>query len=270
MALHIPLPKQILTHAHWTLGKRKMAKSTGNVVNPFFAMDRFGVDAIRFYMAYDGGIQDDADYENHFITERYRKCLHGGIGGLASRVIRSKAWDIREAIGSRTPENLGQTSLHGQDAQVTELHRDFLTRLPSIASKHFEDLDSGAAVRVITDLVFDTNAYLQNIGPWDKTRLTKPERMEILFLCAESLRICGILLQPYMPGKMSELLDTLGVSPGRRKFADTAIGADLDYGTPPPEIKARLGKGIEGSLFPPLTIEWPDKIKGLPSQLRNI
>ena len=51
MALDMPLPKKILTHAHWTLGKEKMSKSTGNVVNPFFAIDRFGVDTMRYYLA---------------------------------------------------------------------------------------------------------------------------------------------------------------------------------------------------------------------------
>ncbi|KFY20247.1 hypothetical protein V491_03870, partial [Pseudogymnoascus sp. VKM F-3775] len=70
LALDLPPPKQVLTHAHWTLGHSKMAKSTGNVVNPFFAMDRFGVDAMRFYLAHDGGIADDADYSNANIVER--------------------------------------------------------------------------------------------------------------------------------------------------------------------------------------------------------
>lgn len=270
MALHIPLPKQILTHAHWTLGKRKMAKSTGNVVNPFFAMDRFGVDPMRYYMAYDGGIQDDADYENQFITERYRKCLHGGIGGLASRLIRSKAWCIRDAVKTRTTEILNETSPKISKADGTRSHRLILAEIPSRVAKHFDDLDPGAAVRVITDVIFDTNAYLQKSKPWDKTRSTEEQVLEILFLCAESLRICGILLQPYMPTKMSELLDTLGVSQSRRKFADTVIGVDRDYGTPLPGVKTGLGRGMEGTLFPPLTIEWPDKIKGLPSQLRNI
>ena len=66
MALDLPLPKQILTHAHWTLGRQKMAKSTGNVVNPFFALERFGIDAMRWYLVHDGGITDDADYDNRY------------------------------------------------------------------------------------------------------------------------------------------------------------------------------------------------------------
>ena len=75
LALDLPLPRRLLTHAHWTLGRAKMSKSVGNVVNPFFAIDRFGVDVMRFYLAHDGGIQHDSDYSNFHIIERYVICF---------------------------------------------------------------------------------------------------------------------------------------------------------------------------------------------------
>ncbi len=96
MALDLPLPKQFLSHAHWTMNQAKMSKSLGNVVNPFFAMERFGVDTIRYYMVRDGGIIDDAAYENSFIIARYKKDLQGGFGNLVSRIVRSKKWDLRD------------------------------------------------------------------------------------------------------------------------------------------------------------------------------
>lgn len=98
MALDLPLPKQILTHAHWTMDGGKMSKSVGNVVSPEFAMDKFGADTMRFYMAHDGGIENDADYSNEYISERYRKCLAGGIGNLVQRITKPKAWSVREAV----------------------------------------------------------------------------------------------------------------------------------------------------------------------------
>nr|POE48392.1 putative methionine--trna ligase, mitochondrial [Quercus suber] len=98
MALDLPLPRQILTHAHWTLGKQKMAKSTGNVVNPFFALERFGTDVMRWYLVHNGGIADDADYENSFIIDKYKKGLQGGLGGLTSRVMRSKNWSVPNSV----------------------------------------------------------------------------------------------------------------------------------------------------------------------------
>ena len=98
MALDLPLPRQIFTHAHWTLGTMKMSKSTGTAVNPFFAINRFGVDCMRFYLAHDGGSVNDASYDNEFIIKRYKTVLQGALGNLVSRLIKGKGWSIRRAV----------------------------------------------------------------------------------------------------------------------------------------------------------------------------
>jgi methionyl-tRNA synthetase len=74
-----------------------MSKSTGNVVNPFHAIDTYGVDTIRYYLAHDGGINHDADYNNSRVVQRYKE-LQGVLGNLASRLTRGKGWNIRNAI----------------------------------------------------------------------------------------------------------------------------------------------------------------------------
>ena len=79
--------------------------------------------------------------------------------------------------------------------------------------------------------------------PADKVQLDR-----IVYLSAEAVRVCGILLQPFMPGKMAQLMDILGVEPEHRTFKHAKLGADPSYGTP----KVSLGKGTEGVLFPPL------------------
>ena len=90
---------------------------------------------------------------------------------------------------------------------------------------------------------------MQQSAPWrfkdggDKAHLNR-----IIYLCVESIRICGILLQPYMPGKMEQLMVMLGVEPDARKFENTILGSDSEYGIP----KVALGKGREGVLFPDL------------------
>lgn len=146
MALDLPLPRQVLTHAHWTLGHEKMSKSTGNVVNPFFALDRFGVDTMRYYLAHDGGIRDDADYENAYIIERYRG-LQGGLGNLVSRVMRGKGWNVREAIVAAT-----NGSAPAEEALAPKLHMR-LVDLPDLVMAAMERLDSGAALRAIMNTI---------------------------------------------------------------------------------------------------------------------
>jgi methionyl-tRNA synthetase len=64
MAANLPLPKQIVAHAHWTMNKQKMSKSRGNVVEPLAAMERFGVDTMRYYLLRDGGLADDGGMYN--------------------------------------------------------------------------------------------------------------------------------------------------------------------------------------------------------------
>ena len=228
-----------------------MAKSTGNVVNPFFALERFGVDALRYYMAHDGGIRDDADYENAHVTDRYRKGLYGGLGNLASRVTRGKSWNVRRAVQAATRGELAPAQ-----GSTAEKHRVNLIQLPDVVARKFEGLDSGAALREVMEVVYGTNSYMQASAPWTvaKESETKGEVDSIIYLCAESLRICGILLQPYMPSKMTSLLDMLGVEKSKRGFADAIIGADETYGTPLPGVS--LGKGIDGVLFPPLPTEF--------------
>jgi len=122
-----------------------MAKSTGNVVNPFFALDRFGVDVMRFYLAHDGGIAQDADYTNDFILERHRVILQGQLGNLASRLVRGKGWNLQSVV-----QNMGQkvSPDFGNHAQWRRL--DDVTRNVSDQLKTYQ---VGPALKYITRLI---------------------------------------------------------------------------------------------------------------------
>ncbi|KAL8672959.1 MAG: hypothetical protein Q9168_002592 [Polycauliona sp. 1 TL-2023] len=254
LALDLPLPKQVLTHAHWTLGHEKMSKSTGNVVNPFFALERFGSDTMRYYLVHSGGIQDDSDYDNEHIIERY-KHLQGSLGNLVTRVVRGKGWKVERAVKS------GWTD----DSPEGKAHAEALSQLPSAFDHWMTRLHPGTALKQVLSMVQQTNKYMQKASPWDLAAHTDRhgvvrklihvqldqhiEKVDsIIYLCAESIRICGILLQPVMPQRMKHLLDLMGVDEGRRMFKDTALGADRKYGVPMLDI----GKGRQGVVFPPL------------------
>ncbi len=142
LALDLPLPKQILTHAHWTLGREKMSKSTGNVVNPFYALERFGSDTMRHYLVHCGGIQDDSDYDNKYIIQRYRH-LQGNLGNLVTRVVRGKGWNVRRAVASGRTDD----SAHG------EAHLEALKRLPSAVDHWMAKSYPGAAMNKVLTVV---------------------------------------------------------------------------------------------------------------------
>lgn len=142
LALDLPLPKQIMTHAHWTLGREKMSKSTGNVVNPFFALTRFGSDTMRYYLIRDGGVKDDSDYDNMYIIDRY-KTLQGSLGNLVTRVVRGKGWNVRRAV------EYG----HFDDSSEGEKHLDALKELPSVVEHWMAQLQPGEALKKVLDVV---------------------------------------------------------------------------------------------------------------------
>jgi methionyl-tRNA synthetase len=162
MALDIPPPKQILTHAHWTLGHQKMSKSTGNVVNPFFAIERFGEDVMRFYLAHNGGIADDSDYDNGYIVERYKKSLVGGLGNLVSRITRPKIWSVRDAVRAAHAGLLKNPSQTETDLD-TIVHRKVLNKLGEQADLHMKNLNPGLALHQIMEVVYAVRQPPQNL-----------------------------------------------------------------------------------------------------------
>ena len=145
MAVGLPLPRHVLAHAHWTLGRSKMSKSVGNVVNPFFALDRFGTDTMRYYLAFDGGLKDDAAYDNSHIIERYSKGLKGGLGNLLGRITRGKGWSVPRAV------EYGKIDEGSGNAQA---RRTRLTGLLDEVSNLMEELNPGAALKYIMETIF--------------------------------------------------------------------------------------------------------------------
>ncbi|KAF7942282.1 hypothetical protein EAE99_000332 [Botrytis elliptica] len=249
LALNLPPPKQILTHAHWTMDNQKMSKSIGNVVNPLFAMDRFGVDVMRYYLIHDGGIKEDSDYGNEYIVERYKKGLQQGLGNLVSRLTRPKVWNVRSCVEATHSKGSSYPNI------TTSRQIDFLNSVRDKANEKMQELNAGAALHVIMDTVYETNKYIQHEAPWSLAKSEDPEAKERLisavYHSAEAIRIVGILLQPYMPEKASLLLDMIGVLPERRTYEYALLGADPSYG----DAQAPLGKGAWDGLFPPLAIE---------------
>ncbi|CAG8929715.1 unnamed protein product [Penicillium salamii] len=234
MALDLPLPRNVLVHGHWTMNREKMSKSTGNVVNPFFAIERFGVDGMRFFLAYRGGLSDDADFDNSFIIRDYKKLLQHGIGNLAQRTIGCARGNLRSYITDAQSDKLPAAT--PEDLE----HQALLKEVPTKVAELMENLNPRAALQETMSII---EQYFHATEPW-----RSPDPQRVLYNVAESLRIAGILLQPFMPGKSHDLLALLRVDtsdPSKRAFAATAYGSDADY-----------GEGVQrGILFPPLLTE---------------
>jgi methionyl-tRNA synthetase len=237
MALDLPLPRRVLAHGHWTINHEKMSKSTGNVVNPFFAIDRFGVDPMRFYLARMGNVAEDSNYDNAYIIACYKKLLQSGIGNITSRTIGCAKGNLRSFIVNAASNQLPPATPRDVEYQA------FIEKVPMEVAEHMKDLDMQAAVRSITVMIEQANKYFHEREPWNKS----PESQRVIYNVSETLRISAILLQPFMPTKAPELLDILEVDrePAKRRFSAAAYGSDPDYGD---GVQKRI-------LFPPLIVE---------------
>lgn len=265
MALNLPLPKRFLTHAHWTMNSEKMSKSTGNVVNPFYAIERFGVDPIRFYMVHEGGIVDDASYDNSYIADNYNTILRNGMGNLLSRIFKSQHFNVREAVQlvandpgfkadlvvneippETPPEYASLLSAIMAQRQVLDKAADQARAAMEIPNPRIAVQGISQLISLVSDTLNcrclkpadplqQTNKFFHNATPWRNMRSEDDKLRRLaqmtLYLSAESVRIISILLQPFMPGQMQVALDMIGVPESNRTFQHAQVGADLDYGT---------------------------------------
>ncbi|KAI8099181.1 tRNA synthetases class I (M)-domain-containing protein [Halteromyces radiatus] len=215
MAAGLPLPQQILAHAHWTMGKQKMSKSRGNVADPFEVMETYGVDPVRYYLMRDGGLADDGDYSEDGIKKRYKKDLAGQLGNLLNRSTGE----------SLNPEGKVPAMASIVDSRDKTIH-DKLTALPGIFDTHFEEREFNKGIVAIMDMLAEANKHFTDNQPW-KLKDQPERRNQVLYYALESCRVAGILLQPVMPTKMDELLSRLGVPENQRSFSDAALSCEM-------------------------------------------
>ncbi|MBW0509178.1 hypothetical protein O181_048893 [Austropuccinia psidii MF-1] len=227
MGLGLDLPKSILAHGHWTIQEEKISKSRGNVIDPFKAIEEWGVDTVRYYlMRAPGSLWGDTDWAPDRLGEHYRKDLGGQLGNLLGRISASKLWS-RLPPGRRS----GASLFYPPDPTMCTLEgahhlRKQLEEVPNLFANHMQAYEIPKALKAIFDVLTETNRLVQHIAPWHDS--TSPEQAYYcLYLSAESLRISGILLQPFIPNKAAELLDNLGVPVNRRRWVDLNLGAGV-------------------------------------------
>ncbi|KAH8693702.1 putative methionyl-tRNA synthetase [Talaromyces proteolyticus] len=241
MALDLPLPRKVLVHGHWTMNREKMSKSTGNVVNPFFAINRFDVDTIRFFLTMQGPLVSDSDYDNDYIVRDYKKYLQDGLGNLMSRTMGVAKWKPRVSIDAAAAGSLPAPT------DLDKVIEEALHITPSRTKMHMDLLKPRAALREVIWLIQGAQKYLHLSAPW-QYKEDPQQAQRIVYNVCESLRIAGILLSPFMPQKSAEILDFLrvGTDVSKRNFEAATYGADFEYGEV--EKTSKL-------LFPPLLIE---------------
>ncbi|KAI0030696.1 tRNA synthetases class I (M)-domain-containing protein [Vararia minispora EC-137] len=218
-ALGIQGAKKILVHPHWTVDRKKMSKSVGNVVDPFAVIHELGVDVVRFYLARVGGSysSDHGTYWSDVQLQKHSGELRSLLGNLYSRTHSTAVMRRLEDYRGIREVTLDAISVDGPTCPWTF---EVMNGLESLGSQVGEDLSDfkikDALDRIVHQLNL-VNRMLENVRPWDAATTTG-DRAKAIALSSEALRICGVVLQPFIPGKAAELLDGLGVPADEREW----------------------------------------------------
>ncbi|EIW74547.1 hypothetical protein CONPUDRAFT_140383 [Coniophora puteana RWD-64-598 SS2] len=224
-ALELPLSRTILTHAHWTVNQRKMSKSVGNVVDPFEAMEIYGVDVVRFYLARVGGrFRDDVDWSTEQL-DKHSDELRNLLGNLFMR-ITSKAIRARVA---KADEKLDVKALLSDTEKAKALGVDLellnsVGALGATVRKNFDMLELGDALEAIMLVLRQANATMTNSAPWAQD----PQPAAASYVSVlETIRVCALCLQPFIPEAAQRLLDAMDVRESERTlgYAEVGVGA---------------------------------------------
>jgi methionyl-tRNA synthetase len=199
MAAELELPEHIFVHGYLLLDGEKMSKSLGNVLDPFAVIERFGADALRFYLLRDVPFGQDGSVSTASFEQRYETELANDLGNLASRTL---AMIGRYRGGELAP---GQVD--------PELERDFAGLAERVAGQ-IDRAELTTALEEIWQRVRRLNRYVEEQAPWQLAK--DPERAGqldvVLRTLAEGLRCVTVLLHPYLPASAERLLAALGAS----------------------------------------------------------
>ncbi len=226
MALDLPLPKTIFAHGWLLMQDGKMSKSKGNVVYPHTLIDRYGVDASRYYLLREMSKGNDSVFTPEDFVERLNTDLSNDLGNLLNRTIGM----INQYFEGVVPtENLGVNApdedLVATIEEQVACYHDFM-----------DQLEVSRAAEAVMAIVSRTNRYIDETKPWVLNRSEDAEERAklagVMHHLAESLRIVALLMRPYMPQAPAEMFAQLGISQENDRLL-----TDLAWGQFPQAVK---------------------------------
>lgn len=202
MALNLPLPKQIYAHGFIMMKDGKMSKSKGNVVYPELLIQRYGVDATKYFLLRELPYGQDGVFTPEGFVERFNFDLCNDLGNLLNRTVAM----VNKYFQGEVPSYSGMVNEIEEDLEKTA---KLQVRL---VEQELEDVHVANALSQIWSFVSRTNKYIDETAPWALAKEEKTKELSsVMYHLVENLRRIGILLKPFMPDTANKILTQIGV-----------------------------------------------------------
>ena len=237
MSMDMPLPKHVYGHGWLLLDGGKMSKSKGNVVDPYVLAERFGVDALRFFLLRTFPFGSDGNFSNELLIQTINMDLANDLGNLVSRTTAM----VEKYFGGTLP-----TERENSDADC-----DLKTMASTLRDRYeteMEHFQFQNALEQIFKTIQRANKYIDENAPWTlaKDQGNRARLATVMYNLLETIRICAVLLTPFIPDSAEKIFDQIGACPCCRTWEKANV-----WGSLRPDVTVHKGE----ALFPRIDAE---------------
>ena len=237
MSMEMPLPKHVYGHGWLVMDGGKMSKSKGNVVDPYVLAEKFGVDALRFFLLRTFPFGSDGNFSNELLIQTINMDLANDLGNLVSRTTAM----VEKYFGGTLPA----------ERESSDADCDLKTMASTLRDRYeteMEHFQFQNALEQVFKTIQRANKYIDENAPWTlaKDPANRARLAAVMYNLLETVRICAVLLTPFIPDSAEKIFDQIGACPCCRTWEKANV-----WGSLRPDVTVHKGE----ALFPRIDAE---------------